>query len=452
MTIYQKLNNLFPTDESIEQVKQYLTNNIIPDTENERKFKEKYNNFIVENDELIFKPLNLIVVPTNEINNILNDEYHKNNVIGKGLRTFYKYIISKYINIKRKDIDNFMKSNQHYQMTRPIVHHINKPIMAKFPNQLWGIDLIDLNPYAKQNYRYRYIITVCDIFSRKIWLDRSTEKTAEYITNIFNNICVRANVKPNHIMSDNGAEFQGEFSEYCKENNIKQRFIRSQTPQANGVVERKNQEIRKILRTLLLHNNTLKWVDFIDDIEDNINNTYSNSIKATPNEIWTEDKELLKDKIKNHSSTFINDPKKYKQVQSQETLTNIFKNQIQKFKNIDDFEVGQPIRIKMSSIFANVRKLVKDKLTKQIIITYTPEIFYIHKVLRSNKSPLERKRYVIANDKDQILNVGDKQSIKYFFGSELLPVYNLDDPINNIDMKRALLLNKVDTNKNDVNY
>jgi hypothetical protein len=253
-------------------------------------------------------------------------------------------------------------------------------------------------------------------------------------------------------MSDNGTEFQGEFSEYCKDNNIKQRFIRSQTPQANGVVERKNQEIRKVLRTLLLYHNTLKWIDFIDDIEDNINDTYSSSIKSTPNEIWTSDKQLLKDKIKNHSSTFINDPQKFKQIQSQENLTNIFKSQIEKFKNTDDFVVGQPVRIKMSSIFANIRALIKDKLTKQIIITYTPEIFYIKKVLRSNKSPLERKRYVISNDKEQVLNIGNNQTIKYFFGSELLPVNNLDDPINQIDMKRALLLNRVETNKNDVNF
>ena len=338
-------------------------------------------------------------------------------------------------------------------MTRPIVHKTNKPIMSKYPNSLWGIDLIDLNPYVKQNYKYRYIITVVDIFSRKIWIDKSTDKTSEYITEVFNHICQRAEITPNSIMSDNGAEFQGAFTEYCKENNIKQRFIRSQTPQANGVVERKNKEIRKILRTLMLHNNTLKWIDFLEDIEDNINNTYSDSIKTSPNEIWTPDKELIKDKIKNHPASELHNPGQYKQMKAQENLTNIFQNKINKFKNFDDFEVGDRVRIKMSSIFVNVRKLIKEGLSKQIVVTYTPETFYIKKVLRSYKSPLERKRYTITNDKDQILNVGDNQNIKYFYGTELMHVPdNEENEYNNISMDRALKLNKIETNKNDVNY
>ncbi len=79
--------------------------------------------------------------------------------------------------------------------------------------------------------------------------------------------------------------FRGEFSTFCKDNIIAQRFIRSQTPQANGVVERKNQEIRKILRDLMLKHNTLEWIDFLDEIEYNLNHTYSDTIKASPDEL-----------------------------------------------------------------------------------------------------------------------------------------------------------------------
>ena len=321
-------------------------------------------------------------------------------------------------------------------MTRPIVHKINKPIMSKYPNSLWGIDLIDLNPYAKQNYKYRYIITVVDIFSRKIWLEKTINKSSEDIIEVLNNICQRAEVTPNSIMSDNGAEFQGAFTEYCKEHNIKQRFIRSQTPQANGVVERKNQEIRKILRTLMLHNNTLKWIDFLEDIEDNINSTYSGSIKTAPNDIWTSDKGLIKDKIKNHPASELHNPGQYKQLKSQENLINIFNQKIEKFKNTDDFKIGDRVRIKMSSIFVNVRKLIKEGLSKQIVVTYTPEIFYIKKVSKSYKSPLERKKYTITNEKDQILNVGENQNIKYFYGTELMHVPdNEENEYNNISME-----------------
>jgi hypothetical protein len=49
------------------------------------------------------------------------------------------------------------------------------------------------------------------------------------------------------------------------------------------------------------------------------------------------------------------------------------------------------------------------------------------------------------------LNVGDNQATKYFYGSELIlvPDGEENEPIT---MHRALELNKVERNNNDVNY
>jgi IS30 family transposase len=308
MTLIQKLNNYFRDDSEINDAITYLTAKIIPKhIKNESRYVEKLKHFVVKDGKLIYNPkeikledknfitkqsaYNLEVIPKTEIENVLSKEYNDNKVIGKGVRQFYKYITSKYINIKREDIEEFLRSHQQYQLTRPISHRTNKPIVAKYPNQLWAIDLIDLSPYTDYNYQNRYIITVVDIFSRKIWIEKSKEKSALVIQKEFAKICNRANIKPNSLMSDNGGEFLGEFSEYCKDNDIKQRFVRSHTAQANGVVERKNQEIRKLIKALMIKTNSLKWMNFLDDIEYNLNRTYSSVIKATPEEIWTPDKD-----------------------------------------------------------------------------------------------------------------------------------------------------------------
>ena len=448
MTIIQKFNNYFKSDDEINAVKEYLTNEERPEQYKPR-WKTKFKNFVVEDNKLIYKPLNLIVVQFSKINETLKTEYNDDKVTGKGIRHFYKYIVSKYINIKRDDVNKFLKGDQQYQMTRSIVYRTNKPIISKYPNQLWGIDLIDLNPYETNNKKFRYIITVVDIFSRKVWLEMSKDKTANIIKNQLKKIIQRAKVSPNSIMSDNGLEFQGEFSDYCKEHNIKQRFIRSQTPQANGVVERKNQEVRKILRDLMLKNNTLKWIDYLDEIEYNLNHTYVDTIKTTPDEIWSSDKEAIREKVKHLPAS--SNTKKYKQIMAQDNLNDLFKKDIEKFKHQDDFNLDDQVRVKMSSIFSNIRKLIKDKHTKQIVVTYTPEVFTVSKIVKSQKSPLERNRYLLTNAKGETLNIGENQANKYFYGSELLLVPDGDEKPT-ITMDRALVLNKVKRNNNDVNY
>ena len=56
--------------------------------------------------------------------------------------------------------------------------------------------------------------------------------------------------RPQNFISDNGLENMGEFPQWCKENGIKQRFIRSHTPQANGITESTNKIIRQKLNQI----------------------------------------------------------------------------------------------------------------------------------------------------------------------------------------------------------
>jgi len=110
--------------------------------------------------------------------------------------------------------------------------------------------------------------------------------------------------------------------------------------------------------------------------------------------------------------------------------------------------VGDIVRVKMSSIFANVRKALKAKEGKNIVVTYTPELFRVRKVIVP-RGVLERKRYVLENEDEKILSKNN--TAVQFYASELL----LWDGGNNdteITMERALELNKVNRNENDVDF
>jgi hypothetical protein len=443
-----RLNNLFPTDETIDMVKEYIRTKLIPpEIKSSYHFQKKYKHFKLNNDgELLYEPLKLVVVKKANIEGILANLYKNDkNALGKGIVNFYKYVCSKYINIKRKDIQEFLKKQPNYQMNKRITHRVNKPIIAKAPNSLWCVDLIDLAKYSGHNNFFKYVMLVVDTFSRKVWLEKMRTKGAKQTAKALQNTCKRANIMPSVILSDNGTEFKGEFSEFCKENEIKQSFSRTYSPQSNALAERSIQDIRKIMRAFMTSENDLNWASRLKIIEDNKNRTYNSTIKATPDEVWSADK--ISPINRHLPDTLIN--KTNKKLVAKTNVLRLAEKQIEQFQEDDNFQVGDSVRVKMSSIFSGVRRLVKQNLTKQIVITYSPEVFYVKRVIKPRTRTLARQRYIVENSQGQQINKPNG-GIKHFFASELQLVSEVTEP--EISMERALKLNKVEPTKNDLLY
>ena len=65
--IMNKLNNIFPNDETIDTVIKYLTTNQLPPDTNEKRFKTKYKQFALKDGKLIYEPLQQIVIKKADI-------------------------------------------------------------------------------------------------------------------------------------------------------------------------------------------------------------------------------------------------------------------------------------------------------------------------------------------------------------------------------------------------
>jgi len=441
----RRFNNIINNQNDYDQLKYYLENNTPPpDVTSKSRFIRKYEGFIKQGNAIIYQPLNLEVVASEEKENKLKEIFENDdNVVGKGIYGLFKYLQSKYIGFTRNDIQAFMENNSNYQMRQPLTTRTNKPIISKFPSQLWACDLLDMDAFLPNNYRWRYILNVVDVFSRKVWLARLKRKEAIDVKLEFENICERAGVKPDYLISDNGKEWLGEFKRFCEDNNITQRWTRSYSPEANGIVERSNKEIRKILRSYLIENNNLKWYNILDKIEENKNNSYHSSVKGIPNNIWVANKDKLSNR--NLPETITDNPR----LKARLNIVKKALKEIKKFKETDNYQVGDIVRIRMSSVFANVRKSVKAKDSKNIVITYTPELFRVRKVIVP-KGVLERKKYILENEDEKPLTTKNNNVVQ-FYASELL----LWDGGNNdteITMDRALQLNNVARNENDIVY
>jgi hypothetical protein len=176
-SIYLQLNNFNYSDESIKQVKEYLRTRNLPESLDNSGKKKRFlakweKDFKIENDQLVYSPLNLIVVPDDERDMVLKKIYEDiNQGVGQGISLFYAR--DKYRNIRRSD-STFMESQRVCQITKSQNHTVNKPIMSSSPNEIYGIDCINMVAYASANGGIdrgtKFILTVVDYFRRKVWL------------------------------------------------------------------------------------------------------------------------------------------------------------------------------------------------------------------------------------------------------------------------------------------
>jgi hypothetical protein len=92
------------------------------------------------------------------------------------------------------------------------------------------------------------------------------------------------------LRSDNGGEFVSkEFNNYYDKNGIKRHFCVTETPQQNGVVERKNRTVMEMERTMLNESrlNDMFWPQVVHTAVHILNRSFlRNNIDKTPYQLW----------------------------------------------------------------------------------------------------------------------------------------------------------------------
>jgi hypothetical protein len=104
----------------------------------------------------------------------------------------------------------------------------------------------------------KYYMSFIDDHTRKVWVHFMKHK-GEVFQHFFNfktMVEKEKGVNIKCLRSDGGGEyFSNEFSEYLKKHGISRKYSCSYSPQQNGVIERKNMHIVKIVRAMLNEKN-----------------------------------------------------------------------------------------------------------------------------------------------------------------------------------------------------
>ena len=88
---------------------------------------------------------------------------------------------------------------------------------SSFRDNIWGVDLVDMQLLSKFDKGFRFLLCVIDIFSKYAWVIPLKDKKGISIVNAFQKILDDSERKPDKIWVDKGSKYlQQFFSEMVK--------------------------------------------------------------------------------------------------------------------------------------------------------------------------------------------------------------------------------------------
>ena len=107
-----------------------------------------------------------------------------------------------------------------------------RKVCSSFKDNIWGVDLADMQLISKYNKGIRYLLSVIDFFSKYALGVPLKDKKGTTIVNAFQKILNNSKIKPNKIWVDQGSEFYNNNIEMYSTNNeeksvVANRFIRT---------------------------------------------------------------------------------------------------------------------------------------------------------------------------------------------------------------------------------
>lgn len=239
-----------------------------------------------------------------------------------------------------KQVSDFIEQQATAQITKePRKQKKFNTIVAEGPRSNYQIDIMVYDRYTNKNFKY--IICVIDVYSRYVSARAVTNRTMTTIMESLKNIFKQMGL-PESINCDN--EFnKKEFRKYCDDNFIQTFFSDVNEANKNAIVERFNRTLANMLQKVRVATKKYDWQNYLEKVIDNYNNTKHRTIKQKPKDVFN--------------------------------LTEFNEQTI--VKNINKFQVGQTVRIKLN----------KTKFTKGDEIKYSKDLYKIIEA-RSNKYKL----------------------------------------------------------------
>jgi len=201
-----------------------------------------------------------------------------------GIQRLYREAKVRIPGLKRSDVVEFLQSQFAYTQHKPARKKFKKrKVIAVNINDVYHMDLIDMQKFAEFNDGYKFALTIIDCFSRYGMAIPITSKKPiniiEGLTKAFKEYGI-----PLKVFSDNGTEFLARpVKMFLKELNIHQ--WNSKNPGKAVQVERFNRTLKERLWVYMTHENNYRYIDVLEDVVKGYNDSIHSSTGFAPSKV-----------------------------------------------------------------------------------------------------------------------------------------------------------------------
>ena len=184
---------------------------------------------------------------------------------------------AKYVNTKITPQNQQLAEELH----KPIIRKFEKrKVHAAFKDNIWGVDLADMQLLSKYNKGIRFLLCVIDIFSKYAWVVPLKDKKGISIVKAFQIILKQSNRKPNKIWVDKGSKFYNAYFKNWLQDNIV--MCSTHNEGKSVVAERFIRTLKSKIYKYMTSISKIVYINNLDDIVNEYNNTYHTTIKMKP--------------------------------------------------------------------------------------------------------------------------------------------------------------------------
>ena len=222
----------------------------------------------------------------------------------------YKFFDKKSTGSGFKKLKNTTKPNSSIladELHKPAIRKFKKrKVYSQFKDNIWGVDLADMQSLSRKNKGIKYLLCAIDLYSKYAFVIPLENKKGISVTNGFNKIIKQSNRKPNKIWVDQGGEFYNNvFKKWLSHNDI---IMYSTYNEGKSVVAERF--IRTLKTKLYKHMTAIGknvYYDVLDDIVYKYNNTKHSTIKMKPIDVGNNKRVYIDEHNEKHSRFKVGD-------------------------------------------------------------------------------------------------------------------------------------------------
>ena len=183
--------------------------------------------------------------------------------------------------ISRAQLKKWLMKQDTYTLHKPVRRHYKRNrVIVGGMDELWQMDLADMQTMAAENDGYRYLLVCIDVFSKYLWVIPLKTKTGPALVTAFKKI-LESGRKPEKIQTDQGTEFFNKhFKALMKKEEIQLYNTYNETKAS--VVERVIRTLKTRMWRYFTAKKTMRNIEVLQDLVDSYNKSKHRSIQKKP--------------------------------------------------------------------------------------------------------------------------------------------------------------------------